>query len=132
MLLTKIKWIHLGLVASFLIGYMEWGKDQKMFIFQAFADIFEKGLADPVTFLHPFILFPLVGFLGILYALFKSKQSRTLTLLSIGSMALIMLFIFFIGVFMGNVKMILYNLPFMVFMVLEVLALRASRNKPSA
>lgn len=132
MLITKTKWIHLGLVVSFLIGYMEWGKDQKMFIFQAFADIIEKGLADPITFLHPFILFPLVGFVGILYSLFQNKPNKTLTLISIGGMALIMLFIFFIGVFTGNVKMILFNLPFMVFMVLEVLALRASRNTPSA
>lgn len=117
---TKTKWLHLGLVISFLTGYMEWGKDQKMFVFQAFGDILEKAIADPVNMLHPFILFPLIGFLGILYTLFQNKPSRTLTMLSIAGMGLIMLFIFFIGLFMGNVKMILFNLPFIVFLVIVV------------
>ena len=100
-----------------------------MFIFEAFADIIQKAVADPVTFLHPFILFPLAGFVGILYTLFQNKPSRTLTFLSIGGMALIMVFIFLIGVFTGNIKMIIYNLPFLVLLVVVV---RALRNTPSA
>jgi len=126
---NKTKWLNLALVVTFLIGYMEWGKDQKMFIFEAFADIIQKAVADPVTFLHPFILFPLAGFVGILYTLFQNKPSRTLTFLSIGGMALIMVFIFLIGVFTGNIKMIIYNLPFLVLLVVVV---RALRNTPSA
>ena len=48
---NKTKWLNLALVVTFLIGYMEWGKDQKMFIFEAFADIIQKkAVADPVTF----------------------------------------------------------------------------------
>jgi hypothetical protein len=126
---NKTKWLNLALVVTFLIGYLEWGKDQKMFIFEAFADIIQKAAADPVTFLHPFILFPLAGFVGILYTLFQNKPSRTLTFLSIGGMALIMVFIFLIGVFTGNIKMIIYNLPFLVLLVVVV---RALRNTPSA
>lgn len=117
---TKTKWLHLGLVLTFLMGYMEWGKDQKMFIYEAFVDILQKAVAEPLNFLHPFILFPLAGFIGILYTLFQNLPSRTLTLLSIGGMALIMLFIFFIGVFTGNVRMMLFNLPFVVFLVIVV------------
>ena len=126
---NKTKWLNLALVGSFLIGYMEWGKDQKMFIYEAFVDIIQKAVADPVNFLHPFILLPLAGFIGILYTLFQNKPSRTLTLLSLGGMALIMVFIFLIGVFTGNVKMILYNLPFLMLLIVVVWD---SRKRPLA
>lgn len=114
----KTRALPIALLASFLLGYMEWGTDQKMFVFQVIQEIYIKAISNPYDVLHPFIIIPFLGFTGLLYTLFQKKPSRLLTFFSVGCMALIILFLFAIGIITANIKMMVFNFPFIVFLVI--------------
>ena len=102
------------LLATSLIGYLEWGTDQSLFLFQGEVELFSKFVADPMSVLHPFTVLPFAGQVLLLVTLFQKKPSRRLTLLGIASIGLLFVMILFIGVIGPNVKMIGSALPFLV------------------
>jgi len=40
-----------------MIGYTEWGDDNKMFLFQGGIEIIEKIFKDPISVIHPLYYF---------------------------------------------------------------------------
>ena len=52
----KSKILNLLLIVTSLFGYLEWGGNNSILLFQAEADIISKLFTDPTSVIHPFIL----------------------------------------------------------------------------
>ncbi len=102
------------LFISFLFGYLEWGKGNRMFIFQGEAEVLKKALAEPVSVLHPLIILPFIGQGLILYTVFQKNPSRLFSLIGLACLGLLMSFLFFIGILSPNIRMLLSSLPFVI------------------
>lgn len=106
--------INILLLLTFLIGYLEWGKGSHVFIFQAEADLFVKLVTDPLSVLHPLIIIPFLGQILILVSVFQQNPGRLLTLLGLGCLSIIILFLFFIGIISPNFRILISTVPFIV------------------
>lgn len=114
------KLLNLLLVLTSLTGYLEWGKGNRLFLFQAELEIIQKVFTDPLSVLHPFILLPLAGQLLLLYSLFQKIPGKTLTLIGLASTGLLLFFMFFIGCLSANGRIMGSALPFMVVAVVTI------------
>lgn len=119
------KIINLLLILTSLTGYMEWGGNNHTFLFKAEADVFSKLLTQPGSALHPFVVLPMTGQLLLLITLFLKKPARLITYISIAAMGLLLGFIFLIGAFSLNFKILASAIPFFV---VAVIALRHYRK----
>lgn len=100
---------------SFLICYLEWGKDSSSFVYQTeYSLLFERDKSTD-TFTHPFILIPLIGQLIILISVFSESIKRKFVITGIAFQALLVLMLFFIGLLSVNFKILISTLPFLVF-----------------
>lgn len=124
---TQKKLLNCLLLLSFSFGYLEWGSNSSTFIFQAAFQFFSKLPNEPLSLLHPFILIPLTGIILILITFFQASPSRMLTLAGLTGMALLMLFIFFIGLISLNYKIILSALPFLVIAAVIIIGMRKKK-----
>lgn len=102
------------LLITFQLGYLEWGKDKHMFVFEAEQEIFTKALTDFKGVIHPFILVPFLGIIILITTLFHKIPGRKLTLVGLACLSLLILMITLIGLLSLNVKMILSVLPFLI------------------
>lgn len=96
------------------MGYLEWGGNNSLFLFQAEGEILSKLVSDPGSVLHPFILLPLAGQLLLLMTLFQKIPTRGLTFAGIACIGLLLGFMFLIGLLTLSVKVLLSSLPFLV------------------
>lgn len=110
----KAKLINLLLIFTSLIGYLEWGTSNHLFLFEAEGEIVEKLFTDPMSVLHPFILMPLAGQLLLCFTLFQRKPSKVLTYIAIGFIGLLLAFMCIIGIMSKNIKVFASTLPFLV------------------
>lgn len=108
------------LLLSFLIGYLEWGKGQHLFIFQAIQELYIKAKLNPMSVLHPLTILPFVGMLLFLSTIFQKTPSRLITFAGAIGMSSIMLMILLIGILGPNFKMLLSTLPFITFLFFVV------------
>lgn len=111
--LMKRIW-NILLLISFLFGYLEWGKNQHLFIYQAIAELYEKGKINPLSVLHPFIILPFVGMLLFLYTVFQKTPNRIITIIGAICMSSIMVMILIIGVLVPNFKMLGSVAPYFI------------------
>lgn len=110
----KVKVLNALVVTTSLFGYLEWGKDNHMFLFQAEAEILRKLVSDPQAVIHPFTLLPLFGQIVLLITLFQKKPSRFLTIAGIAGIGLLLGLMFVIGLLSLNLKIIISTLPFLI------------------
>lgn len=103
-----------------LIGYLEWGSDQSMFLFQSEWDILQKLFTNPKSVVHPFILLPLFGQVLLLLSLFQKKPHRLMVYLGLAGIGILLLFMFVIALISFNLKITLSTLPFLVFSFLTI------------
>ncbi|MBL0355418.1 MAG: hypothetical protein IPP72_00340 [Chitinophagaceae bacterium] len=120
--------LNILLLFTFLLGYLEWGKGNHLFIFQAEAEIFQKAATGIQSILHPFILIPFLGQLIIIYTIFQKQPGRLLTLVGLACLSLIMLFLLFIGIVSFNSKIVASTIPFLI---VGILVLRCHWKKAS-
>lgn len=104
------------LLVSFQLGYLQWGKDQHLFIFQAIQELYAKAKLHPSAVLHPFTLLPFLGMVLFLFTTFQKTPNRIITFAGAIGMSSIMLMILLIGILVPNVKMLLSVLPFFFFL----------------
>ena len=123
------KILILSLILTSLLGYLEWGTDQQMFLLQGEADILVKLFRDPASVLHPFILLPLFGQVLLLIALFQNPPRKWLIYTGMSFIGLLLLLILVVGLLAGNVKTILSALPFLFFSGWMVKSLRSQPVK---
>lgn len=108
------KLLNILLLVTFHLGYLEWGKDQSLFIFQAEQEIFSKATTDFKNVLHPLILIPSIGLMLLLITLFQSNPGRKLTLTGLACLSIFMVLLFFIGLLGLNFKILLSTIPFII------------------
>lgn len=124
----KSKILNFLLVLSSLAGYLEWGKDNKMFLFQAEAEIVSKLTNDPLSVLHPFTVLPFVGQILLLITLFQKKPGRILTYVGIGGIGILLALMFVIGLISLNVKILASTIPFLVLAFVTIRHHRAMKT----
>lgn len=108
------KLINLGLLLSPLVCYLEWGKNQSSFLFQAEYLLFFGSSNTANSFTHPLVLLPFCGQLLILYSLFQPNPNRRLTLIGLLMMAPLIFMILLAGSLSLNPKIILSTVPFVI------------------
>ncbi len=122
----KQKLLNLGVIVTSLLGYLEWGMQHKMFMFQMEAEIFGKLISDPGSVLHPLVLLPLFGQLLLIITLFQARPGKWLTYAGIACIGLLFVFMFVIGLLGFYYKILFSTLPFIV---LAFIAIRNMRKE---
>lgn len=120
----KKKVLNACLILTSLMGYLEWGGDNKMFLFQGEFEVLAKLYQDPLAAAHPFTLLPLFGQLILLFTLFQKTPGKILTLVGLGCLSVLLVFMFLIGLISLNYKILLSTLPFLVMGILVIMELR--------
>ncbi len=116
------------LILSSLIGFLEWGKESKRFLFQIEGEIISKLFIDPVSVLHPFTVLPLAGQLLLVITLFQKKPNKIMTLIGIGGIGVLLGLMFVIGVISLNLKILFSTIPFLVLSLLTIRYQRISNT----
>lgn len=125
----KLKVLVFLLICTSLIGYLEWGGNNKMFLFQAEGDIIYKLFTNPRSVIHPFILLPMLGQVLLGFALFQNKPNKKLIYSGIACLGLLLGFMFLIGLFSLNFKIVLSTLPFVLTAIFTIFQLRKVNSK---
>ncbi|MBK8585479.1 MAG: hypothetical protein IPN88_08660 [Bacteroidetes bacterium] len=116
----KEKLLNLLLVLTSFIGYLEWGKENHLFLLQAEVEIISKFISNPSSVIHPFILLPFVGQLLLIVTLFQAKPNKTLTYFGISGLGLLLGFMFIVGMLSLNYKIIVSTIPFLFLAILTI------------
>lgn len=111
-------------VLTSFFGYLEWGTDNRMFLFQGEWEVLGKLLSDPLAAAHPFTLMPLFGQVLLLVTLFQREPSRRLTFVGIACLGLLLVFMFLIGLLSLNYKIFLSTVPFVVTAIFAIMEAR--------
>lgn len=127
----KIKILNTLLILTSLIGFLQWGKDSHLFLFQAEAEIIGKLFTDPTSVLHPFTVLPLAGQIILLITVFQKNPSKVLTLIGLSGLALLLLFMLLVGILSVNFKIIISTLPFVIVAILSIRHLWLNRSSQS-
>jgi len=124
----KTKVLNILLILTSLIDFLEWGKDQKQFLFQLEGEIINKFFSDPISVLHPFTLLPFFGQIMLLITLFQSVPSRIMTYIGITCLGLLLGFMFVIGLISLDFKILISTIPFLVTSFMTIKQLRSNRK----
>lgn len=120
----KIKSLNIGLILTSLLGYLEWGGGNSMFLAQAEWEIVLKLFSDPLAVFHPFVLLPLIGQLLLVLTLFQKEPSKKGTYWGIAGIGILLLFMFVIGLLSLNWKVLLSTIPFLILAIYTIRFLR--------
>ncbi|MBL7898033.1 MAG: hypothetical protein JNJ99_05835 [Crocinitomicaceae bacterium] len=119
-----LKFLIASTALSSLIGYLEWGdQGDHALLYQVEIEFISKLFTDPRVVLHPFTVIPLAGQLVLIFVLFQKPPNFWLFVSGISGLALLFLFMLFIGMSSGNWKITISVLPF-VLLSLTVILLR--------
>jgi hypothetical protein len=119
------------LIATSLLGYLEWGQSQSMFLLQGEYEVIKNLFSNPGKAVHPFTIIPMIGQLLLLFSLFQKQPNIYLIRLGIACIALLLGFIFIIGIINFNWKIAVSALPFLIIAIwtfLHTIAINA-QNK---
>lgn len=108
------------LLITSLFVYLEWGGDNSSFLFKLEFDVLGKLISNPVSVLHPFVMFPLLGQMLLLIALFFNSPGKWLLFAGIVFLSLLPAVILLVGLLSVNIKILLSLLPYLVVLILVV------------
>lgn len=111
---TKAKIINALLILASLLGYLEWGKDNRVFLFQAEGEILMKLFRNPESVIHPLTLLPMLGQVLLLITLFQKSPGKIITFIGLACIGLLLVFMFAIGLMSWNVKILISTIPFLI------------------
>jgi hypothetical protein len=117
----KGKILNVLLILTSLVGYLEWGRNNHLFLFQAELEIISKLITAPASVMHPFVLIPLVGQMLLLFTLLQQKPNRALTHIGLACLGILLAFMFIIGIIGLNYKIFLSSIPFILTAIYTVL-----------
>lgn len=121
-----LKLLHVSLIIASLMGYLEWGGGQSVFLFQAETQLVAKALGDPAAVIHPLTVLPMLGQLALLVTLFQRTPSRVLTYAGVAGIGVLIVLMFLIGVMSMNPRIAGSCVPFLI---LAVMTVRAHRRR---
>jgi hypothetical protein len=124
----KIKILNLLLIITSLLGYLEWGGDNHIFLFQGESEIIYKLFTNPGSVIHPFILIPLMAQILLLITLFQKSPSKKMTYISISGLGLLLGLMFIIGLLSFNFEILLSTFPFLIVAILTIRNLREKKT----
>lgn len=124
----KFKILHIILIASSLIGYLEWGNHNHVFLAEAEIDIIHKLFTNLQSALHPLTVLPLIGQIILLTTLFQKQPSKLYSLIGIYSLGILFVLVFVIGVMSLNFKFILSTVPFIATAIYTILSHRKTNK----
>ena len=104
----------IGILISFLMVYVEWGKESEFF-FQMQSDIFIHSGDTFNILLVPVVLVPFIGQLLLLFSAIKKPLSKRMGLTGIIFCSLPVILVLIGGFFVNSYKMIISTLPFFTF-----------------
>jgi len=110
----KSKILNILLLISSLLGYLEWGNNNKSFLYEGEYIVLINLITNPLLAIHPFTLIPLFGQILLLFTLFQRKPSKTLTFFGCVCIGILLAFMLVIGIIALNFKIIISTLPFFV------------------
>lgn len=117
----KVKLLSALLILTSLMGYLEWGQGQHLFLLQAEGEIMIKLWTDPKSVLHPLISMPLLGQILLAITIVQRTPSRTLFYLGTGSLLILLGLMFLIGIISFNLKILFSTLPFLAMSVVTLI-----------
>ncbi len=117
----KSKILNTSIIFCSLLGYLQWGKDQQIYLFQLELELLRKLFINPMSVIHPFTLLPLFGQLLLFTTLWQKQVSKRMTYLGIGCLGLLLLLIFIIGCMGLNLKIMLSAVPFILTSIVTIL-----------
>lgn len=112
------------LIVFSMIAYLEWGKNNSMFLIEGEVEVMQKLFSDPLSVLHPFTIIPLLGQVLLIITLFQKTPGKKITYTGLICISLLLVLVFTIGLITLNYKTILSTLPFLIFAILTIRALR--------
>lgn len=120
LVLKNSKIVTLLILFSSLIGYLEWGSGNTLFLFEAEAQVLAKLVRSPLETLHPLTILPLLGQLGLLINLIQKRPNKVLSISSILCLSLLFGLLFSIGIIALKPKIWASSLPFILFSSLRM------------
>jgi hypothetical protein len=120
----KSKFLNFLLIITSLLGYLEWSGNSHAFLFQAEGEILSKLFTDTTSVIHPFTVLPMLGQILLFITLFQKEPNKVMTYISLGSLGILLTFMFVIGIMSLNYKIILSTVPFLVVSVLTIIHYR--------
>jgi hypothetical protein len=126
----KEKMLSVLLILTSLLGYLQWGNNQHLFLLQAEGEILIKLWTEPKSVLHPLILLPMLGQILLTISVFQRTPSRIFIYLGIASLSILLGFMFFIGVMSFNIKILASSLPFLALSGYTLLYFRSLAPQP--
>lgn len=117
---TKAKALNALLILTSLMGYLEWGKDNRVFLLQAEGQILLRLINEPVAVAHPFTVLPMIGQLILLITVFQKKPGKILTYIGISGIGILLAFMFVIGLISLTIKILISTLPFLIMAFLTI------------
>lgn len=117
----KSKVLNLGLIISSLFGYLEWGTNNRSFLFQVEIEVFKQLFNNPQSVLHPLTLLPLIGQLLLTYTLFQKSPGKMFTFFGMGGLGVLLFLIFIVGIISKNLCITFSVLPFFTIGILAII-----------
>jgi hypothetical protein len=125
----RLRILLIGLIITSLLGRLEWGTDQRMFLFEGEWDVLHKLITDPLSVLHPFILLPLFGQVLLVIAIVQARPGHGLIWAGMGSLTVLLGFMAVIGLFSLNARIFLSTLPFLSLTAYTAWRLRTDKGQ---
>ncbi len=116
----KSKVLNLALIITSLLGYLEWGNENRMFLFQLEKEIISKVFNDATSVIHPLIILPIFEQVLLMLTLFQKTPNKILSLFGLGCLSLLLLLMFVMGVIRLEFKILLSTIPFLFTGVIAV------------
>ena len=112
-----LRFINIGLLLTFSLGYMEWGQGYSSYIFEITAKLFSNWHDLLQSLVNPLILAGLAGHIILIWCAFQEKPNRKLNIAGILILTPVIALVLLAGALSGNWKMILSALPFTALVV---------------
>lgn len=120
----KLKIINASLSLTSLFAYLEWGKNNHAYLFEAEREVIGQLIQAPSEILHPFIIIPLIGQILLLSTLVPKHPGARLSVIGMGCIGILIMFIFFIGIIAQHWYTVFSTLPFLSFAFMQMRLLR--------
>lgn len=124
----KSKILNTLLLISSLFGYLEWGTDNKSFLFESEYVILKNLITNPGSAIHPFTLIPILGQILLIFTLFQKKPSKSLIYIGCASIGILLGFMFVIGIIALNPKIFISTLPFLIVAAYTIFHLKTQKK----
>ena len=117
---VKSKVLNLLLILTSLFGFLEWGLDNKQFLFQIEFEVIIKLFTNPSSVIHPFTLLPLIGQFTLIITLFQKNPNKKATFIGIIGLSILLGAMFVVGLISFNYKIVLSTLPFLIIAIITL------------